>query len=360
MVSRSTGRWRSCSPPIAASKLSRFHESALRLTGGLVLNALIPALHLAIPVSVFFLVYGPFEFLDGKISEEAREGLADFLKGHRYETYLGVLPALTQGAFDQVFGPRHFSAKCIKASIALSLAALIFVFVFPILFSFNVFPALATGIEALLEKGRESPNDGIRQAAERLTNIPAYGLLGIGVLLWICWCLIPDYLSLLKARIVLVVIRFTNPGPISLLITLLIDFVVGVWAFVASFTLLQAIVAAYLIQTPAGGGPPVLLGFVVWVLIFSIEAYTMYATKILFVLGPVASLFWASLLPSVWLWGHIIAALLTRALLASRPLLRGSVSFLDIEDHPVRSVGIVAGLIAGVLTSLTLLVFAII
>jgi hypothetical protein len=208
------------------------------------------------------------------------------------------------------------------------------------------------------DTARQSPNADIKELAERLSQTPSYMLWIIGMLVWICWCLIPDFLSLLKTRIVLVVIKFTAPGLGSLVVTLLIDLIIGIWAFVASFTLLQALLAAYFIPNPktVSGDLDTFLGtgYILWVFIFAFEAWVLYATKLLFIANPIANLFWASMIPSAWLWGYILASVLTRSLLASRPLLKQTVHFLDVDNHPVRSIGIVAGLLAGLITALGL------
>jgi hypothetical protein len=60
------------------------------------------------------------------------------------------------------------------------------------------------------------------------------------------------------------------------------------------------------------------------------------------------------MLPSVWLWLYVGATWLTRLIALSDPLLRFLVYFLDVRDHPLRSVGVVAAGVVGAAYSLYL------
>jgi hypothetical protein len=98
---------------------------------GAMVNFIVSNLRLALPIAVFFFFYQPFEFLDDKVSESVKLELADFLKGRKYETYLGVLPSLIERAFNRVFGSRHMSWRCMRASFAISIIAILFAFISP-------------------------------------------------------------------------------------------------------------------------------------------------------------------------------------------------------------------------------------
>jgi hypothetical protein len=58
-----------------------------------------------------------------------------------------------------------------------------------------------------------------------------------------------------------------------------------------------------------------------------------------------AMLFLPGMLPSVWLWLYAAATLIVRLAARSRPLLRFLIYMLDIDKHPIRSVGIVAAML---------------
>jgi hypothetical protein len=94
--------------------------------------------------------------------------------------------------------------------------------------------------------------------------------------------------------------------------------------------------------------------------LFTFEFTVLTASGMVFIGIPIANVFWASALPSIWLWVYILSALLARALLASRPALRGAVYFLDFSDHPVRSLGIIAGTVAAGLSGIFIIFLSLI
>jgi hypothetical protein len=65
-------------------------------------------------------------------------------------------------------------------------------------------------------------------------------------------------------------------------------------------------------------------------------------------------------LPSIWLWAYVAAALVTRLLLSSTPLFRFLANFLDVDGHPIRSLGVVAGAFGGASSAAALIILAII
>jgi hypothetical protein len=56
-----------------------------------------------------------------------------------------------------------------------------------------------------------------------------------------------------------------------------------------------------------------------------------------------SALFYASMIPSIWLWIYTASIGLTRVVLKGRPLWSRLMWLLDIEKTPLRSIGIVAG-----------------
>jgi len=52
------------------------------------------------------------------------------------------------------------------------------------------------------------------------------------------------------------------------------------------------------------------------------------------------------MLPSIWLWVFILASLVSRLLYSARSIFRGAFQMLDVKDHPIRSLGIVAASLA--------------
>jgi hypothetical protein len=61
---------------------------------------------------------------------------------------------------------------------------------------------------------------------------------------------------------------------------------------------------------------------------------------------PYEMLFWPGMVPSLWLWFYIAAILIIRLAVLVTPVYRFSIYFFDIDQHPIRSVGVVfAGLV---------------
>jgi CBS domain containing-hemolysin-like protein len=125
------------------------------------------------------------------------------------------------------------------------------------------------------------------------------------------------------------------------------DVISGFWVFIASFSFIQMILLEVFIyiydnSLIEGFGSTMTSMFVIWGILFGAEAGIFTLKHFLITFVPVANLFWASMIPSIWLWAYVIAALVTRMLLASRPLFRKLVGFLDVNEHPIRSIGIVA------------------
>jgi hypothetical protein len=59
-------------------------------------------------------------------------------------------------------------------------------------------------------------------------------------------------------------------------------------------------------------------------------------------IGEFAPLFYASMMPSIWLWFYVAATLIVRLAVRAAPVFRFSMYLFDIDQHPIRSVGIVA------------------
>jgi hypothetical protein len=91
-------------------------------------------------------------------------------------------------------------------------------------------------------------------------------------------------------------------------------------------------------------------------LLFAIESAVLTTTGVLFVTVPIANVFWASVLPSVWLWMYIFSAILTRSLLSIKTPFRRLINFMDIAEHPIRALGLVAGTVTSGFTFACLVV----
>jgi hypothetical protein len=306
-----------------------------------------------LPFAMFGVVFQAFKLIDEHASAEVREELATFLKTHAYESYLGNLPEIIQNTFNRIFGQRHFSVRCIMVSALLSLASLIVTFTISIFWDFPALVATGAFIQKGLDALHTSNSDQIKHLATSLSKIPNIVLYSVGVVSWIFWCLLPDYIALLKIRIMLLIFRYSNPRIPSLIITLFVDFIVGFWVFIASFSFLQTFligISIYLYDPSVFKqfSSMSIATFLLWGFLFGIEAGILTFKNLLITFVPVANLFWASMIPSIWLWAYVISSLVTRMLLASRPLMRKTVYLLDVSGHPIRSIGVVAAFVMAI------------
>jgi hypothetical protein len=60
---------------------------------------------------------------------------------------------------------------------------------------------------------------------------------------------------------------------------------------------------------------------------------------------PFANFFWAGMVPSIWLWLNLAAIIITRLLSKTSRIFGSLFNILDVDEHPIRSVGFVAGTI---------------
>src|SRR5690242_284864 len=97
-----------------------------------------------LPFATFAVIFQVFKLVDKHTSKEGRESLAEFLRRFAYEHYLGSLPDIIQSTFNHIFGEKHFSVRCVTASIVLSIVSLIMTFIISILY--DVRPLIAAGI----------------------------------------------------------------------------------------------------------------------------------------------------------------------------------------------------------------------
>lgn len=308
----------------------------------------------------FVTVYGAFYFFEMHLNDDTRRALTNFLKQRRYESHLGVLPAIVESTFSRVFGTKHLSIRCIGASIALSVMALIVSFGFTALYHPQAFVTSSlqygSGLDTIVSAWRDAETTRDMAAAlDRLRQYPLWLLVPIA---WLFWYLLPDYVALLKARIVLIVIKAIQPGFGSLLVTVMTDFFISTCAFLAFLVLpVASFAAVYISQSEAAQLqhlPAYMIAIVFGGELLSVFLAVMVPTGAVYQHFPLANLFWASVCPSMWMYIYVLAAFATRALIETRPLFRWSFRILNIEEHPLRSTGLVAALMSSAAVALVL------
>jgi hypothetical protein len=312
----------------------------------------------ALPFALFGAVYGIFRVMDDNASTEVRTLLTEFLKTRRYEPYLNRLPDIISALFTRVFGTRHFGIRCIYMSAIFSIVSVSLTLLFSVIYTY---PHVMLVINTVKKLGdllalALSPSQPDLAKFIRFWQTHAIWILP---LLWISWCVVPDFLALGKIRIMLVVMKHTNPKITSLIITVITDLFIGIWIFITSVIIFQEVlIIVYLWETGSWSQLPTNLAITDMFsalrvaivgsgMLFAVETSMLLGGKIFFGF-PVANIFWASMLPSMWLWLYIGAAILTRLLVSGKPTFQRLIYSLDIDGHPVRSVGVVAASVIAV------------
>jgi hypothetical protein len=210
-------------------------------------------------------------------------------------------------AFNKIFGERHFSLKCILRSCLASIVAVCIMFV----------------AWKLLRK-----DEFVSFAANRVRGEGVLALVFI-ILAGFIINLLPDYISYMKARKILEKIAKAKSA-INVLIFAVLDTVVSVLIFF-SF--------AFLLDWLSGGAwrwnIPTLADDLV-------KIFTLHASA---EGDPSIGIFlYAALFVSAWSWLYAVSALLTRLMVRLFPkLLTSAVWFFDVDGHPIRSLGCIAG-----------------
>jgi len=190
------------------------------------------------PPALFAAVYACFAFLDDKVAPEFRDNLVTFLRGGQYQPYIEMFPEFIQELFERVFGKTHLSFFCIRRSVVFSIGAVLLTFLFSGLYQpdlvFGILPAWGRFWD--LAGPTFSQNERLATLGKAVHASWKYIiplLLGGG---WLLWCIVPDYLALLRVRVIVLILRYTKPSAWALLIIALIDFIIGVWIFLAKQT----------------------------------------------------------------------------------------------------------------------------
>jgi hypothetical protein len=253
---------------------------------------------------------GLFEFIEKMSSTQARADFTRYLKSTHVTEIVVHLPNDTRPLFECVFGARHFSWRCVRASVLFSLAVAAGLFALFILNDLKQFVAFF----------RSTWEQGISPGDQTFLSM-------IGA--WVIWSLVPDYFNLLKTRKVLAVITAREIDRLSVLACILFaDFIVGIAIFLLTFGPI-AIFGGALLHGTAN------LGIAFDKYIETSRLFNVFSEPF----------FWASMVPSIWLWLYVAATLIVRLAVRTAPAFRFSMYLFDIDQHPIRSVGIVAAVL---------------
>ena len=253
--------------------------------------------------------FGLFVFIENMSATQARADFARYLKSTDVADAVVHLPNDTNVLFERVFGARHFSWRCVRTSVLFSVAA------FAIIVVLNVL---------------NHPKGTLSRTLNALEMFPGFFR---SVVAYAIWSIVPDYFNLLKTRKVLGLITARQINRPSVLVVILVaDFLIGYAIFTLTF-LPMGLFSWHLVLF--------VLGQVDWnhvVSNFGFDPLPIFSG----LEWPFEMLFWPGMVPSIWLWFYVVATLVVRLAVRTAPVSRFSIYFFDIDQHPIRSVGIVA------------------
>lgn len=256
---------------------------------------------------------------DDDLSSDFRSRLADGLRRHTSKNSEWINSF--QMIFTHVFGNKHLSWLCIRRSLLISTSTFLLIGL-----SIGTFPIS-------------------RSDSEQLTDVP-------GLAQWASWLLIPaciglfyngllDYFSLWKSRII---IQSALPIPIKILLELVLTTFLVYFGFLFLLFILTYFglsMAVGVEDSKAGAG--ILLIF----MLFSIQfmSFPPDFSTIAFVI------FFTSFTVSIWVVLHAIGGLTFK-------IVPALFSALNVEEKPVRALGVVGAAAIWILGILTLIIFA--
>jgi hypothetical protein len=176
----------------------------------------------------------------------------------------------------------------------------------------------------------------------------------VGVILWI---IIADYLNLLKSRIVINCFSTESISVKKITIALITDFLLTLPIFVflgATAIFLGEAMAGFLFYWPKDRSQHILQFWLIfdYGLLKQIpKNFSEYFPQVwaeLFPLheGMFSGLFFVSLVPTLWFWLYAVSSYMTRLVARSQPGIQILRYVWNIEKHPFKVVGVLAGIIA--------------
>ncbi len=294
------------------------------------MNQILQALGLPASIAiVFFAIYEAFAWLENLLSTSTKLILTNFLRSTDWKVWSRKVPAVVQESFNAIFGSRHLSTKCFRRSVEFSLSSIFILLLLGFLNHYSYFWTMPL----------------------ELTK-PDYRIIFFG---WLAWSIVIDYFNLGKTRLLIRVIDSTG---LSLLVSLLLiffDIILSFLVFHYSYEFLDALSMAYQACQNAQ------CSFMTMVSLASSihhvvvpQDWVRHFTMIRW--GPIdneiAVFFWAGLLPTLWLLLYVLATALTRLISRLSTQITFTFILLDIDQHPLRSIGYVAAFLISALMML--------
>jgi hypothetical protein len=266
-------------------------------------------IHLGSAVTIFAATYAFFQRLEDNCSKEFRDDVSQWLLNTTMSSEaVTKWPKYFIKLFDLTFGDRHFTATCFRRSCIATLCSLVIVF---------------------------AANFSNWQPFESFFG--DYGLEA--------WHFIPlfftnflfDYFSLLKSRYLLQ--KMTSMSLLSSCLLLIADYIVTIFGYVILVAFFISMISPRL-WSPHGCED---------VLVPDSDTLCL-AQYLLSYLGESGSaldlLVYSSLFTTVWATLYVASTSILRSIIHTKAFEVGR-RVLDVKDHAIRSIGLIAGLLFG-------------
>ena len=184
----------------------------------------------------------------------------------------------------------------------------------------------------------------------------------LNILALFFWSLFVDYINLYKTRLIIRLATRKKITFIILLLVLLGDVFLSYILFSGSYFFFECINMAYQLLSLGAISISRFIPTAIWIFkVNVIEQLIEQPRTLVFLLrGPfsneIAVLFYAGLLPSIWLWLLTASLFVMSAVVKGKAIIQAAIYFLDIEEHPMRSLGIVAASLVSAVWGLILIV----
>jgi hypothetical protein len=241
---------------------------------------------------IFGSIYGSFVLFDKNLSPRAKHDYTNILKERKYEVLIASLPSILNTIFVNFFGPHHFSFKCLRRSICVSLVSIATALIFT-----AVIKGLSRSLNFVFMK----------TDSEWLNFYEVYGKFWVVFVSFIFYMPFADYINLWKTRTLINLFRRYSTSSFVIAVALCdlviwyIIFTLSTIAFGAIPHLRTDLNDAYIDRLETG-----IEGWDIWG--SGLSSWGIEDRTYIFRFFPFANYFWAGMVPALWLWLNVVAA----------------------------------------------------
>ena len=276
--------------------------------------------------------------LDLVTSPAHKRDMTKFLHSADYSKIADAIPGITVSIFNNVFGDKHFSFRCVRRSVLFTS-----IFFFSLLALAIRCPSPFFGWIWLWTPSSVIARNEVGQRVDLD--------LKSELMLWYIIGLVFDYMTILKTRILLKLAKRRMWDSTEVFVLACLDTYTTYVLFGIVYLWYQDLIQALLTEVP-------LPEMSIWDWLRSYSYGVKFRLQLKGLWGvishPLSSRYsiitWAAMLPMLWLWLYVLATFITGVIRvsASKGVIKFLVYFLDTDKHPYRSVGVVFSVIVAI------------